>query len=299
MVHGKTYRLPGSERPIPPDQVTDKGAQAFLKSTGQELSTSWEKMSKSKYNGIDPEKVVGEYGADTVRLFMLFKAPVDQVLDWDASQIQGQLRWIRRLWTLVHTLKEATPKPTGTKLSTEESKLQRQLQETIRDNTKEMLDFSFNTAIARLMKLSNAMTDVLNGQTGSDESSIVDSSSRGPVSPVVFDSMNTLLRLLYPMAPHFASETWQLLHVAESKHISETGWPVFDPKQLVDDSCVFSIQVNGKFAGMLELDPDIVDDDSKVNKAILESPIAKKHAAGKAVKKLIVTKARKFANILL
>lgn len=102
MVHGKTFRIPGSDRPVPPTNVSERpDGTAVLTETGQVLDVTWEKMSKSKYNGVDPVQVVQEYGADTIRLFLLFKAPVDQVLDWDTNQIVGQLRFLRRLWSLV------------------------------------------------------------------------------------------------------------------------------------------------------------------------------------------------------
>lgn len=102
MVHGKTFRIPGSDRPVPGSLVTEKpDGTAVHNETGQILDMTWEKMSKSKYNGVDPVQVVNEYGADTIRLFLLFKAPMDQVLDWDTNQIVGQLRWIRRIWSLV------------------------------------------------------------------------------------------------------------------------------------------------------------------------------------------------------
>jgi len=111
MVHGKTYRLPNSNRPVAPADVDESGPKPVHSKTREELVVSWEKMSKSKYNGIDPEvrsevlqipqqiclhprqKVVSEYGSDTVRLFLLFKAPVDQIVDWDDNQVRFELRW--------------------------------------------------------------------------------------------------------------------------------------------------------------------------------------------------------------
>lgn len=254
-----------------------------MKATGQDLSISWEKMSKSKHNGIDPERVVAEYGADTVRLFMLFKAPVDQVLDWDASQIQGQLRWLRRLWGLANSLQTAG-NPAGASVSAEEERLRKQLEETIRDNTREMIEFSFNTSIARLMKLSNAMADFLA------------SNSTAGQSKTVIDSMEILLRLLYPMAPHFASEAWELFRPSSTQHISTLGWPKISSSQTVESN-LYAIHIGGKFVGSMQIEPTVADSETSVLKSVLASPLARHLVA--AVTKVIIAKPRRVVNILV
>lgn len=251
MVHGKTFRIPGSDRPVPTALVTEKSdGTAIHNETGQTLDVTWEKMSKSKYNGVDPVAIVNEYGADTIRLFLLFKAPVDQVLDWDTNQIVGQLRWIRRVWALVQhwklyqynknakskqseqtqaasaTLAEATSPSAdsaalpqhaaGTPVNIDNLEkrhmhLRHVVHETVRSVTTSVFEaHTFNVAIAKLMTLSNELRDI--ASLGCEQLGRTFDDNALMDTPEFELGMRNLLVMLAPMAPHFASEAWLLFN---------------------------------------------------------------------------------------
>ena len=117
-------------------------------------------MSKSKYNGIDPEEVLGKYGADTARLFILFKAPPEKDLEWDEADVEGQFRFLNRLWRLVMGAKSEPTTAISGELSKSEKDLRRFIHHAIQAITEDLDgDYQFNTAVSELMKLSNALTD--------------------------------------------------------------------------------------------------------------------------------------------
>lgn len=248
MVHGKTFRIPGSDRPVPSDSVVEKpDGTATHAETGQLLDVTWEKMSKSKYNGVDPVAIVNEYGADTIRLFLLFKAPVDQVLDWDTNQIVGQLRWIRRVWSLVQHWKlyqynkkhakkhgesdmligeavvegqssnasfpsHAAGNPVKIEnLEKRHMHLRHVVHETVRSVTTSVFEtHAFNVAIAKLMTLSNELRDI--ASLGCEQLGRTFDENALMDSPEFELGLRNLLVMLSPMAPHFASEAWLLLN---------------------------------------------------------------------------------------
>ena len=208
--------------------------QAILKSDGQPvLSAGMSKMSKSKNNGIDPQKVIEQYGADTVRLFMMFTAPPEQTLEWSDSAVEGAHRFLKRIYTLVNEVQAA-----GTAgeldlaaLNDEQKTLRRELHKTIAKVTDDIgRRYTFNTAIAAVMELTNKL----------QKASLATPLDRG----VMHEACSALLQLLNPITPHIAQYLWAEL--GHSKGIEQTTWPTVDNAALVEDEKLVVVQINGK-----------------------------------------------------
>ncbi|MBW4571290.1 MAG: leucine--tRNA ligase [Tolypothrix carrinoi HA7290-LM1] len=269
MVQGMTYKNPVTGKYIPSAQVDS----ANLKDpeTGEALQVFYEKMSKSKYNGIPPEAVIGKYGADTMRMFILFKAPPEKDLEWEDADVEGQFRFLNRVWRLVVSVdnRDAINRVTTTgELSKAEKELRRAIHTAIKEVTEDLQgDYQFNTAISELMKLSNALADA----------SCKD-------SPIYAEGIQTLVMLLAPFAPHITEELWSLLGNSDSVHTQ--SWLKFDPAALVVDEINLVIQINGKTKGVIQVSAQA--DKAAQEKYARESEIAQRYIEGKEIKKVIV-----------
>jgi leucyl-tRNA synthetase (EC 6.1.1.4) len=141
--------------------VCDQGTYRD-KETQEPVAVFYEKMSKSKYNGVDPEEVLAKYGADTARMFILFKAPPEKDLEWDDADVEGQFRFLQRVWRLVQSYRERSlpTHATHAELTTADRHLRRVIHQTIQAVTADTTEaYQFNTAIASLMKLTNELSD--------------------------------------------------------------------------------------------------------------------------------------------
>ena len=277
MVQGITYKNPHSGKYIAPADVADATDPRDPK-TGEVLEVFYEKMSKSKYNGVDPASVIDRYGADTARMFILFKAPPEKDLEWDDADVEGQFRFLQRLWRLVEAAANrdlrleataaASPTP-FTDLSPAERDLRRAVHTAISAISDDLSgEYQFNTAVSELMKLSNAMGEHLEA-----------------ASPAVAnEALATLLTLLAPFAPHLAEELWEKLGGQGSIHLQR--WPVADPTALVRDTIPLVIQIKGKVRGNLEVPADA--DKATLEKLALESEVAARWLEGKAPSRVIV-----------
>lgn len=269
MVQGMTYKNPVTGKYIPSAQVDS----ANLKDpeTGEALQVFYEKMSKSKYNGIPPEAVIGKYGADTMRMFILFKAPPEKDLEWEDADVEGQFRFLNRVWRLVVSVDnwDAINRVTTTgELSKAEKELRRAIHTAIKEVTEDLHgDYQFNTAISELMKLSNALADA----------SCKD-------SPIYAEGIQTLVMLLAPFAPHITEELWHLLGNSDSVHTQP--WLKFDPTALVADEITLVIQIMGKKRGDIQVPAQA--DKAALEKYARESEIAQRYIEGKEIKKVIV-----------
>jgi leucyl-tRNA synthetase len=231
------------------------------------LEVTFDKMSKTKYNGVDPEEVLGKYGADTARMFILFKAPPEKDLAWDDADVEGQFRFLNRLWRLVMTYKPVAKKASDT-LSKSEKDLRRFVHHAIQAITEDLDgNYQFNTAISELMKLSNAITD-----------------ADCKDSPVYAEGIETLLILSAPFAPHMAEELWQLTGHTGSIH--EQPWCEFDPAALIADEITLVIQIMGKTRGTIQI--PATKDAATLEAHAREAEITKKFTDGKEIKKVIV-----------
>ncbi|RMH77259.1 MAG: leucine--tRNA ligase [Cyanobacteria bacterium J007] len=269
MVQGMTYKNPRTGKYIPPTQIADPKAPKDPE-TGEDLEVFYEKMSKSKYNGVDPLAVMDKYGADTARLFILFKAPPEKDLEWDDADVEGQFRFLNRIWRLVGEFVAAgAPKPKrGKSLSKAEKDLRRAIHTAIREVTEDMDgQYQFNTAISELMKLSNALTEASCTQ-----------------SAVYREGIETLILLLAPFAPHVAEELWEAIACEGSVHAQ--SWPEVDEAALEVDEITLVIQVMGKTRGTIQVSAQA--DKATLEQCARDSEVAQRWIAGKEIKKVIV-----------
>jgi leucyl-tRNA synthetase len=267
MVQNITYKNPQTGKYVPLADIDPENPQD--PETGEKLEVSYEKMSKSKYNGVSLEQGLGKYGADTARMFILFKAPPEKDLEWDDADVEGQFRFLNRVWLLVNGyLNNATTAEFQAELTKPEKDLRRAIHTAIKEVSEDLQgDYQFNTAISELMKLSNALKD-----------------SSCNNSPVYREGIATLILLLAPFAPHLAEELWHQLGNRDSVH--QQSWPQVDPTALVVDEITLVIQIMGKTRGTLQV--PINCDRATLEKYAIESDIAQRYLEGKEIKKIIV-----------
>ena len=278
MVQALTYKNPKTGKYVPSDKVrVDKGEKLYFDpETGEKLEFFYEKMSKSKFNGVDPQTVLGKYGADTARMFILFKAPPEKDLEWDDADVEGQFRFLNRVWRLVTEYIEKqgqkSSKINPAKLQNLNSKVEKDLHRAVHQAIKEIAedldgDYQFNTAISELMKLNNALN-----------------SANCLQSPAYQEAIEALLILLAPFAPHISEELWHQLGHNDSVH--EQTWLTFDPQALVVDEITLVIQIMGKTKGTIQV-PSAATKEDLENYA-RNSEIFQKFLQGKEIKKVIV-----------
>lgn len=274
MVQGMTYKNPVTGKYIPSAQVDP--AEPKDPQTGEALEVFYEKMSKSKYNGVDPEEVLAKYGADTARMFILFKAPPEKDLEWEDADVEGQFRFLNRVWRLVTEFSGQIPpvprNPGGDGQQAQLSKAEKDLRRAIHTAIKEVTEdldgeYQFNTAVSELMKLSNALAD-----------------APCKDSAVYAEGIKTLIVLLAPFAPHIADELWHLLSNTDSVHTQT--WPKFDPSALVADEITLVIQIMGKTRGTIQVPAQA--DKQALEQYARESEVAQRYIEGKQIKKVIV-----------
>ncbi|MCZ8164712.1 leucine--tRNA ligase [Silanimonas sp.] len=261
------------------------GVEGVLLFSGREVfAGGTEKMSKSKNNGVDPQVMVDRYGADTVRLFSMFAAPPEQSLDWNESGVEGMARFLRRLWNQVqkHVDAGAAPKLDTASLSPAGKAIRRQLHETIQKVTDDYARrYSFNTAIAAVMELLNALSKY-------DEAGDAARALRQ-------EAFEAVTLLLNPITPHTSHFLWQVLGHPET--VLETlPFPAVDPAALVRDSLTLAVQVNGKLRGTIEV--PAAADKAAIEAMALAEPNVVKFIEGQAVKKVIIVPG-KIVNIVV
>ena len=274
MVQGITYRNATTGKYIAPSDVTDPENPCDPKS-GETLEVLFEKMSKSKYNGVDPAAVIDRYGADTARMFILFKAPPEKDLEWDDADVEGQYRFLQRLWRQMESAapllgRSGLDQPLPTDLTSEEAELRRAVHNAIQAISDDLHEeIQLNTAISELMKLSNSLQAI--GQTN--------------VRPAVLaEAMSVLTRLVAPFAPHIAEEFWHRLGGTESVH--RQSWPELDAAALVQDTVEVVIQVKGKVRGKLQVPASA--EKAELEQMALASDVAKKWLDGQPPRRVIV-----------
>jgi leucyl-tRNA synthetase len=211
-----------------------------------------EKMSKSKKNIIDPEDLIGQYGADTARLFTLFAAPPEKDLEWSDQGVEGAFRFLSRLWRLVFQQRELWTKPSSNGAPAELTSKQRDLKRMIHRTIKKVSDdidgrFHFNTAIAAIMELSNALSAAIQ-----DDANLKDS------APIIKEGLETMIVLLAPFVPHVASELWEELGHRES--LDRLPWPSYSQAALVEEQLLIVVQVNGKVRGKITVPADMTQE---------------------------------------
>ena len=257
---------------------------ATLKADGQPVTIGGiEKMAKSKNNGVDPQALIDQYGADTARLFIMFASPPDQSLEWSDAGVEGAYRFLKRLWRLVfeHVSGGQIAAWRQGELSPELKTFRRQLHQTIAKVTDDYgRRQQFNTAIAAVMELLNAYVKL--------------PEDSAQIRAVRQETLEAVALLLYPIVPHICESLYAELCPGQTAGAQR--FPQADASALVQDEIELVLQVNGKLRGSLRVAAS--DDKAAIEAAAVASPVAQKHLEGKAPKKVVVVPGR-LVNIVV
>jgi leucyl-tRNA synthetase len=244
--------------------VSQKEPFMCLKNQGMILGADGRKMSKRWGNVVNPDDVVNNFGADTLRVYEMFMAPFDQEAAWSTDNMIGSRRFLERVWKLAGNITkkadEVNPKVDGL------------LHRTIKKVTEDINSFNFNTAISAFMILTNEMT-------------------AGKISQKQLES---LIKLLAPFAPHLMEEMW--CNLGHKKSVNIEKWPTFDPSKIKEEIVTLAVQVNGRVRATISVSPDA--DQVEVEKMALNMPEIQKWLNGVAPKKVIYVKGR-ILNIVI
>ncbi|BFO08756.1 hypothetical protein GGER_12660 [Serratia rubidaea] len=230
------------------------------------------KMSKSKNNGIDPQEMVEKYGADTVRLFMMFASPAEMTLEWQESGVEGANRFLKRVWKLAydHVEKGAVQPLDVASLNDAQKALRRDLHKTIAKVTDDIgRRQTFNTAIAAVMELMNKLGRAPQ-ETEQDRA-------------LLQEALLAVVRMLYPFTPHVCFSLWQALGGAGD--IDVAPWPVADDAAMVEDSKLVVVQVNGKVRAKITVPADASEE--QVRERAAEEHLVAKYLDGVTIRKVI------------
>ena len=243
------------------------------------------KMSKSLGNTVDPEEMIQNYGADTVRLFMMFTSPPEQSLEWSDTAINGSYRFLKKLWKLIKThqdsIKDISGISSNEKFNGNQNKLRRKTHQTISKVTDDIgRRYTFNTAIAAVMELVNEVSafnvdDELDCQ-------------------VIKEAIESILLLLSPIVPHICHQLW--LDINHDQPIIDARWPKYDSSLLKSETSLIVVQVNGKLRSKLEVDASISEDELK-SMALSDEKVVR-FIDGNEIKKIIVIP-EKLVNIVV
>ena len=274
MVQAITYKNAEGQF-VPPADIADLEHPADPK-TGEPLQVSYEKMSKSKFNGVPPAQVLAKYGADTARMFILFKAPPEKDLEWDDADVEGQYRFLNRVWRTVSEFSHSeavsaanTSDIVHAQLDKAGKALRRATHTAIKEITEDIEgDYQFNTAVSELMKLNNALGD-----------------AKDKTSLAFAEGVYTLVRLIAPFAPHIADELWSQL-AKDKGSVHQQPWPEVDASALIADEITLVVQIMGKTRGTLQVPAGA--DKAALETYARESDIAQRYLDGKEIKKVIV-----------
>jgi leucyl-tRNA synthetase len=239
------------------------------------------KMSKSKGNTVDPQELINKYGADTVRLFIMFAAPPEQSLEWSDTAVEGSFKFLKRLWRQVVTnIEQQPPALTLDKLSKAERDLRRQVHETIAKVGDDIgRRYTFNTAIAAIMELLNSFTkaeDTLQTRA------------------IMREGLEAIVLMLSPIVPHISQVLWQKL--GQSGLIMDASWPQVDKSALTIDEVEMVVQVNGKLRGKITVAVDA--DKNTIETIALQEPNVQRFTTDKTIKKIIVVP-KKLVNVVV
>uniref|UniRef100_A0A8B9VR52 leucine--tRNA ligase n=1 Tax=Anas zonorhyncha TaxID=75864 RepID=A0A8B9VR52_9AVES len=305
LIKNQTFRLTSTGQYLKREEIDFTGTEPVHLKTGEKLQVTWEKMSKSKHNGIDPEELVKEYGIDTIRLYILFAAPPDQDILWDAKNdaVLGVQRWQTRVWTLVTKLIEArtsgtmpNPELLNKKEKAEARKIWEQKNLVISEVTEYFTkDHLFNAAISRLMSLSNVLHQA-------PRPLILHSAEYE-------DALATLCIMIAPMAPHIASEMWKGLAHMHNKlcthhnwgiDVLHQSWPKVDPEYLKPADVVeMSVLINNKACGKVFVPHQAARNFEEVHELVLQSELGIKHLQGRTIKKAFLSPRTALINFLV
>lgn len=276
----------GAQDWIAPSDVTverdEKGQiiSAISNIDGQPvLSAGMSKMSKSKNNGIDPQSVIEQYGADTVRLFIMFTSPPEQTLEWSNSGVEGAHRFLKRVWKLTYDFTEATDGEISAlkdlSLTSAQKKLRRELHKTIAKVSDDIgRRNTFNTAIAAIMELMNHLTKA--------------SMKSAEDLAVMQEAIRAVVLMLTPIVPHLSHHLWQI--IGDKNEVEDASWPKVDESALVEDEKLIIVQVNGKLRAKITVSASATQSDVEAI-AFLDENVSK-FTDEKTIRKVIYVPGR-------
>ena len=297
MVLGPSYYSQNERKFYFPKDVEIKDTKAFSKSTGEELTVKIEKMSKSKNNGVDPEEIVKEYGADPARVFTLFAAPPEKELEWNVNGLAGAYRFINRLFLIISDSFEFADKNSGkennygidlSKRSEKDEEIQKKLHQTVKKVTESIEDdFHFNTAIAAVMELLNDMTTY--------KQEVIDKNDVSTESRKIWkEVLDKVILLIAPFAPHIADELWEI--IGNTTFTFEEEWPTFEEELTKEHKMNLVVQINGKIRETIPAKIGLPKEEYE--KLAFDSEKIKKAIEGKEIVKVIVVP-NKLVNIVV
>ena len=243
------------------------------------------KMSKSQGNTIDPDDIVDKYGADTIRLFIIFAAPPEQNLEWSDSAIEGSYKFLKRLWALSYNIisckKAVASKPIKADNPDESLNMRKKIHKTIKKVTYDIFErHSFNTAIASMMELLNEL--IRFNQNNSKEKSITK------------EGLLVLIKMLSPIAPHITHKLWD--EFGETTSIMDESWPEVDNEVLLDSKVEIIVQINGKLRGKILI--DVQENELNVKEHAINDVKISSYLKNKEIKKVVYVKG-KLINFVL
>lgn len=247
-----------------------------------------EKMSKSKNNVVEPSAIIGKFGADTARAFVMFAGPPDQSAAWSNSGAEGTFRFMRRLWNFGFTHQDVIKenvKLDVAKLNHEEKAVRRDIYTALKQAEFDLDRMQYNTVVSAAMKMLNSLD------------TLKDNTSEG-TRAVINEGMSILLRTLYPIAPHITAQLFEDLGYDQrfSTSIVDAPWPKIDAQAMVADEVKYVIQINGKLRGEINVPAETPK--SEIEAAALANPDAQRFIDGKPVRKIIVVP-KKLVNIVV
>jgi leucyl-tRNA synthetase len=238
-------------------------------------------MSKSKRNGVDPQALIEQYGADTARFFMMFAAPPEQTLEWSDSGVEGSHRFLRRVWNFGYLLKAESIKPVTGKLSSSLAAIRREVHSTLKQAGIDLSRQQFNTVASACMKMLNALEKL-------------PKEAEPEWQAVAHEGFSLLLRTLSPIAPHITQALWQELSYGDN--ILTAAWPEANPSAMTQDEIDYVVQVNGKLRGSITIAKSM--EKAQIEALAVSQDFVQKHLENVSVKKIIVVP-NKLINIVV
>ena len=270
MITKEGYRNPSDNLSwVPLPEVEFRDGTPYRKGTSEQLTPEVGKMSKSRFNVVPPDELIDRFGADTERVYTLFIAPPEKEAAWSDEGVVGASRFLNRVSNLADQILAAPRDAAGDEDA--RTRIVRKTHQTISAVTSRIERFEFNTSISALMELSNSLSEYL--------------SSGNFSRPVATETLETLLKLLHPFAPHLTEELWERLGHREL--MLKTQWPVADPELMREDIITVVIQVNGKLRGQLEV-PQAAKEEQVVAEARSNAKVLKFIEGKKVVKTIYV-----------
>jgi len=253
-------------------------------------------MSKSKGNVVDPDDMIQKFGADALRLYVMFVAPPEKEIEWTDAGLEGSWRFLARVWRIVDQLcetigGEGIPSPDTLELNDAERVLRRKTHETIRRVTQDLDPrVHLNTAVSGLMELVNELyafcsqSKCLVLSKGIDEEASVGAIERPGTVAVLKEAIEALVLMLSPFAPHMAEELWEML--GHSGGVVAAGWPAFNAEVAKAQEITVPVQVNGKLRSRVVVAAEASEDELRA--AALADPQVQKHVEGKTIRKVVI-----------